>query len=444
MAEERLRLSDRPSDMTVPKHAEPVSSEEFDHALRAFAPFEQAPHLAVAVSGGADSMALAMLSHHWVQQKNGRISALVVDHGLRRESADEAGATVERLRALGIDAQVLVWTGDKPAAGIQAAARRARYELLDAWCRKNGVLHLLVAHHADDQAETFMMRVRRGSGPDGLAAMSPVRELSACRLLRPLLAIPKSRLVATLQAEHVGWIEDPSNTDSKYARTGIRSELARMPHATGEFVIATQRFARARQALETETARWLAHHAALDPAGFLQCDHVALMDANAEIRLRVLSRAARCIGGKSYAPEITAVERLAGNIASGQGATLGGARFDLVGDVLDISREARNLPQTQALAAGVTHWDRRFAIFMPDGIDSASVQPWSAAIGEEWPKTVRPAWFRALPAKVRAGLPIVHIADRYEAPRPGGAENHGISVRFAPTMPLSGSGFTVA
>jgi len=448
MAEERLRLSSRPPDMHPPKRPAPITADEFDQAMTAFAPFECTPHLAVAVSGGADSMALVVLAHDWVRQRGGRIDALIVDHGLRAASANEAALTAERLKALGVDAHILQWQGPKPVNGIQAAARRTRYALLDGWCRTNGVLHLAVAHHADDQAETFMMRVRRGSGPDGLAAMAPVRTLAACRLLRPLLDFPKSRLCATLQARGIGWVEDPSNSDPKYARTAIRRELADSIDAAAGVLIATRRFARARHALETETARWLAAHATLDRTGYMVCDTRALAGTSAEIRLRVLSRAAQCIGGKAYAPEIAAVERLDAKLLAGQGATLGGAHFDPRPGGIGVFREARNLPAPTVLGPGAHHWDGRYVIAlageMAGEMAGATVLPWTAEVADAWPKSARPVWFRSLPAKVRPGVPLIRIGAGYLAPRPGSIENNGISVHFAPTMPLSGGGFTVA
>lgn len=430
--------------MTTSPRSRPVTADEFDQAMRAFAPFERAPHLAVAVSGGADSMALAYLAHDWVEKQGGHLSALIVDHGLRPESADEAALTAKRLHALGIRAHILEWTGAKPNTGIQAAARHARYSLMDDWCRRQGVLHLMVAHHADDQAETFIMRVRRGSGPDGLAAMAPVRMLSACRVLRPLLDFPKLRLCAALQAAKIDWLEDPSNVNPKYARTVIRNELAESGADVGDIVIGTRCFARARRALETETARWLAQYAELDAAGFMRCERAALFELDDEIRLRVLSRMTQCIGGKNYAPEIAAVERLMARVGAGQGATLGGVRFDPAARILGVYREARNLPASRPLKAGMTFWDGRFIIILPESMQGASAHPWSPALGEDWPKSTRPDWYRALPAKVRPGLPVIRFRDEYHVPKPGCIENNGVSVRFTPTMPLSGGGFTVA
>ncbi len=416
--------------------------------MNAFVPFEFTPHLAVGVSGGADSMALAVLLHDWSRAQGGKITALIVEHGLRAESSVEAAQTAARLTRLGIAVEILYWRGTKPERGIQAEARRARYDFLDRWCRHNGVLHLTVAHHADDQAETFMMRLQRGSGPDGLAAMAPVRELGACRLLRPLLGFPKARLVATLEAAGMGWVEDPSNRDPKYGRTLVRDRLETEAGKAPGVMIATARFARARASLEAATADWLARHAALHPAGFLRMTSADLQRADDEIRLRALSRAAQAIGGRAYPPDIAGVERLKDALQEGRGATLGRARFDLEGDMIGVYREARNLPKPVSLSPGTHIWDRRFLITSDGALNGYEVHPWGAEIADNWPKNSRPAWVRGLPAKVRSGLPVVVRNGGYDVPMPEGfgpePEKIGVSIRFQPTMPLSGSGFSVA
>ena len=139
--------------------------------MAAFGPFEAAPHIAVGCSGGPDSMALALLADHWARSRGGGITALVVDHGMRPDSAREAQTVCAWLAEDGIDAVTLTWPGPRPASDRQAAARRARYIRMRRWCREAGVLHLLLGHHRADQAETFLLRLARGSGVDGLAAM---------------------------------------------------------------------------------------------------------------------------------------------------------------------------------------------------------------------------------------------------------------------------------
>lgn len=422
----------------------PIHKDEFDAAMRLFGVFEQQPHLAVAVSGGADSMALAVLVDGWCKAQGGRISALIVEHGLRLESAAEATLTAARLGRLGIESHILAWTGQKPKTGVQSAARQARYDLLDRWCRTRGVLHLLTGHHADDQAETFLMRLGRGSGPDGLAAMAAVRELTACRVLRPLLDFPKVRLQSTLRAKGVDWVEDPSNTDPKYARSRVRQTMTASDADVVGIVQATRRYARVRAALESHTSTWLARHAVLDQAGFIILEQGAFQRVDEEIRLRVIGRTAMAVGGRTYPLQIAALERLAATLAGGQGATLGSARFVLLGDRIGIFREQRNLPAAGALLPGSSRWDDRFMIKADASMAGVPIQPWTKALSRQWPEETKPAWLKALPGMARAGLPVIGAAGAFWVPKPGSADNNGVSIHFQPTMPVSGGGFTVA
>ena len=189
--------------------AKPLADREFAARIERLGPFERHPEIAVAVSGGPDSLALAILLDRWARRRGGRAIALTVDHGLREESAAEARRVGRWMRGRGIAHHILVWRGRKPKHGVQAAARDARYALLESWCRRHAILHLALAHHRDDQIETFLMRLGRGSGLDGLAAMPAIAERGGVRLLRPLLDIDKARLVASLAAMGQGWIEDP-------------------------------------------------------------------------------------------------------------------------------------------------------------------------------------------------------------------------------------------
>ena len=201
--------------------AQPLSSAEFSALMAPLGPFEPAPHVAVAVSGGADSLSLALLLRDWAAEQGGRVTALVVDHGLRPGSAAEARRVRRQLTGLGLAAKCLTWPGPAPQSNRQALARAARYRLMADWCRRQSVLHLALAHHLDDQAETLLLRLGRGSGLDGLAAMPPLRELPEVRLLRPLLPVPKARLVAGLRTAGLTWVEDPSNRDPSHARVRL-------------------------------------------------------------------------------------------------------------------------------------------------------------------------------------------------------------------------------
>ena len=231
----------------------PLEAPEFAALIGAFAPFEPAPRLAIAVSGGADSLALTLLAQAWAAVQGGAVTALTVDHGLRPEATAEASQVGTWLSARGIEHRILAWRGPLPSHGIQAAARKARFRLLEEWCADAGVLHLLLAHHQDDQAETLLLRLMRGSGSDGLAGMSADVERAQCRVLRPLLPVPRARLVATLHRLGQSWIEDPSNRDHRYARARLRQGLTPLAEAgltSQRLAAAAARLGRVRAELE--------------------------------------------------------------------------------------------------------------------------------------------------------------------------------------------------
>ena len=426
----------------------PLTDIEFSNLIDALGPFEAAPHLAVAVSGGADSTALAWLAHHWARARGGQVTALTVDHGLRPEATAEAEAVAQQLNMRGIAHQTLTWSGPKPSLGLQAAARQARYGLLENWCRANAVVHLLVGHHAGDQAETFLMRAERGSGPDGLAAMAPVRELSACRILRPLLSLEKTRLMATAQAAELVWVEDPSNDNVAFQRVRVRHALQDGGIDTQSLAQGTVRFAGARAVLETETARWLARHVTLNAAGYAALSLDALEITAPEIVHRGLARLVAAVGGKPYAPSPAAIERVYKALTQGDAATLGAVRVCVEIDRIGIYREARNQPTPLTFSSNAQaqthHWDGRFAVHIAPETAPLSCAAFSDAVFGYWPKRQRPDWFLKLPVAARAGLLVFRQKTNIVVPKPGSEANMGIRVAFQPKNPLAGNGFSIA
>jgi tRNA(Ile)-lysidine synthase len=347
-----------------------LTGAEFAAALEALADFEAAPVLAVAVSGGSDSLALAILADRWARERGGRICALTVDHRLRPESADEVRRLQGWLAARNILHEVLVWADRKPATGIEAAARQARYRLLAGWCRERGCLHLLTAHHSDDQTETHLIRRRAHSGPDGLAGMSAVRELADCRVLRPLLGFTKARLAALLAAERQAWITDPGNLDPAYERARLRiaaactaSSGSRRAAALGQLDKLGQR----RQAREGTRDRLLARAVMLHPAGFAALRPELFRSAPPDIAERALAALAATIGGRSYPPRQQRLVRLRQALFGAEpgppGCTLGGCRFVAWRGRILVLREAAAAAGPVALTPGaVLVWDRRFRV----------------------------------------------------------------------------------
>src|ERR1700720_953862 len=188
----------------------PISAQA---AKRLFADWKAAPAIVLAVSGGPDSIALMWLAAPWRRTlaRGPRLVAVTVDHGLRAEAKAEARDVKRLARALDLPHRTMRWTGAKPKTGLPAAARAARYRLLAQAARSHGATHILTAHTRDDQAETLLMRMLRGSGIAGLAAMARETERGGVALARPLLDVSKSRLVATHKKAKIGFADDPTN-----------------------------------------------------------------------------------------------------------------------------------------------------------------------------------------------------------------------------------------
>lgn len=372
--------------------------------MAALGPFETHPHLAVAVSGGSDSMATALLADTWVRERGGRVTALTVDHGLRDGAAVEARRVGGWLKTRGIEHHVLRWRGPKPRSAIQAGARDARYRLLDDWCGRAGVLHLLVGHTRDDQAETLVMRLERGSGPDGLAAMGRERALRHCRLLRPLLDISRGALKEVLGARGQEWLDDPSNADPRFERARLRSR----PLDVAALAESARRYGQARQVLERETARLLARTCRFHAAGYATVTRGTLTTAPEDLSLRALARVLMAVGGLEHRPARRRLERLLATMRheTTPRMTLGNCLVTAANDELGVFRERRNLPGPMTLDDGPLHWDRRFWISTPPagfGIKAFEPSDRAGLRREAW-RIPEPA---RLPREALWGLPAL-------------------------------------
>ncbi len=310
----------------------PISAQ---NAKRLFADWKAAPAIVLAVSGGPDSIALMWLAARWrsTLARGPRLIAVTVDHGLRAEAAAEARDVKRLARTLDLPHRTMRWTGEKPKTGLPAAARTARYRLLAQAARASGATHILTAHTRDDQAETLLMRLLRGSGIGGLAAMARESERDGVLLARPFLHVSKSQLVATLKKAKIGFADDPTNRDTNFTRPRLREIMPVLAAEGGDarsLARLASRLARANQAVEVlvdGAERYLAlrdreapragfEANAFDASAFDASTFEArTFDASAfaampeEIRLRLLKRAIDRFGHEGPA-ELGKVEAL--------------------------------------------------------------------------------------------------------------------------------------
>ena len=366
-------------------------------------PFSAGREVAVAVSGGPDSLALGWLAARW-----GRPLALVVDHGLRREAAAEAAVTVARLAGFGVGARVLR-LGLSPGTGA-AAARAARYAALTTACREAGLAHLLLGHQRGDQAETLLLREAHGSGAAGRAAMAAWRAEGGVALLRPLLGIGRGRLLATLEAAGLGWVTDPSNADPRAERARLRRALDD-PAGSGPRTLAlaarAARFGAARGRQAAAMAAWIAAEAGFHPGPSVRLPEGAWPAA-------VLSALIRLVAGRAYPPAAGAVAALA---AAPRPATLGGARLLRASGGFWLGREAAAMAPPVAAVPGMI-WDGRHRV--------AGAAPAGAWLGPLGPGHGRAA---GLPAALAATLPALWREGRVIAAPALGHHLPGVTIR---------------
>ena len=291
--------------------------------------------VAVGFSGGPDSTALAYLLAVWAAPRGIAVHALSVDHGLRKGSAAEAKASGRVLKPYGVVHQILRWAGRKPKTRIMEEARKARYRLMTDYCVRHGIRHLFLAHHMDDQAETFLIRLAAGSGLDGLAGMKPVSHYHDILLLRPFLDTAKEDLVATCRAHKLAFVKDPSNSRDRFARPRLRKARAVLEEeglTSKRLAVTAMRLARAQKSLD-QLAEKEYKNSIINKNSkrtvFKLSEFNGLVE---EVRFRVLVRAIRDLRpGADYMPRMEKIEALFSDLISPgvfRKRTLGGLIFE--------------------------------------------------------------------------------------------------------------------
>ncbi|MCF4099695.1 tRNA lysidine(34) synthetase TilS [Maritalea mediterranea] len=352
-----------------------------------FAPLFETQKAALAVSGGPDSMALMHLAARFAQMQTDPIALTVlsVDHGLRREAADEAAMVKAAAKALGLTCYVLKPENFHPETRIQESARNVRYHLMRQKMQALEITQLLTAHHLDDQAETFFMRLARGSGLSGLGGMGRTSVGFDLDIVRPLIDVPKADLTAYVQAENIVHVQDPSNQDDRFERVRWRQALKglqRMGLQAKNIGLSARRLRRADAALDTISEAVYSERVFIDPFGCVVLDHALLTKEPAEIGIRLLARALDDAGGDAASPELAKIEALYDLLCMGKlqmrGQTLGGCGVRGHGDLVQVFREVGRLDdQAHVVAPGDSlDWDCRFRILVAsDAPGPVQVQP---------------------------------------------------------------------
>ncbi|QLK52770.1 tRNA lysidine(34) synthetase TilS [Ehrlichia ruminantium] len=258
---------------------------------------------AIAVSGGIDSMVLLHLSA--VCNTKFTPTILTVNHGLRSEAAQEALFVYQHSQNLNLKCHILNWHGEKPQSNIQSSARQIRYSLLLQWCNQNQINYLMVAHQKNDQAETIMMRLERGSGLDGLAGMQERTYLNGICILRPLLAISREELIHYADTKNITWVHDISNDNKKYKRTlyrNILKEVDNTEELVNRLYKTSVHIKRSLDCILHYVRLAIDEHLEFNNLGFIKIKLNTFFNLPEEISLRLFTYSIMSIGQKKYKP----------------------------------------------------------------------------------------------------------------------------------------------
>jgi tRNA(Ile)-lysidine synthase len=399
----------------------PVGRQEFGSLIANCGATGKKSHLAVGVSGGADSMALCILAARWGRLNSVLVTALVVDHGLRTSSAHEVRMVASWLKRLAIPFEILTIKQPKPKSGIQEKARRWRFLAFDNWCRSNGVDVVLLGHTLDDQIETLHMRISADTGPDGLSGMLSYTRVRGLIIARPLLSVTKKRLIATCNHHNQKWINDPSNLDERFTRVFWRN-LQPKVEQVGLASQSIERFSKImgslRGIIDHHCRDFIKYSGGVSSLGviwFEASDFNKLPPYFAEL---MIGRILRSIGGASKPIKKLRVGKLCRNLTNKPSLieTLGGCivQKSEKGSIL-IYREYAKCPAPSSCLPGATvRWDNRFEITL-SGAQSAIVE----ALGHHgWCQVIEDAnisghvtMLKQIPFKARLALPVIRHLD---------------------------------
>ncbi len=343
----------------------------FFKTMNSLGPYEKNPHLAVAVSGGSDSLCLAILAKKWVNIKGGRITALIVDHGLRKSSGQESRKTLKLLKKQKIFSQCFKWElSKKPKNSVQEKAREFRYNIFEEWCYKKNIKYLLIAHHFEDQKETFIMRLNSNSNVYGLACMPKVLLKKEIKILRPLLDLKKKDIIGYLKEKKINWIEDPSNNSLKYSRNRLRKILPKLEEkglTDSNFRKILKRAQKERKKIESKFSFWLIENVRIDTFGYAAVDfrNLKLLDKNDFIF--IFSKLLNMISGLFYTPKSKYVYNFYKKIKSNEiinKTNLGGCHIFFLKKKMYICREIFKKSRKQEINFQFNKivWDNRFEI----------------------------------------------------------------------------------
>ncbi len=336
-------------------------------------------NLAIGVSGGSDSLGLLLIVNGWAQKNNCDITAITVDHKLRKESTMEANYVAELCKKIKVKHVILTWNCEKPTSNIELKAREARYKFISKYCNENSIKYLLTAHHMDDQAETFFIRLFRGSGVDGLASMQDISNLYGLTIIRPFLTIHKQQIKDYLLENNVKWLEDESNSDEKFIRNKIRNFINSFENSyeiVNRINFAIDEINQTKETINILIEKIEQNNVKFDPFGSCIFNK-KLLGEKEVVLLKILAKMAMNISGNVYKPRLEKLKRLALVLKSSKNIryTFYGCIFETYSENLFIVYREYNAicDDVELIYNDYVVWDDRFRIKLKKDIDNVIV-----------------------------------------------------------------------
>ena len=430
----------------------PIFLDEFSKVLDKIAFFENNPHIAVSVSGGPDSMALMCLLNQWVKFKSGKLTALIVDHQIRKKSKDECVNVKKFAESREINCDILTWGETKPKSRLMELARKKRYELLIDQCKRKKILHLMVGHHLDDKLETFYMRSLRKGNIVGLSSMPWIREIGNLRIIRPFLNFSKKRLIQTCKYFDYQWFDDPSNKDERYERVKIRNKVKEFSgNKVNELVKKNSYYIKKRGIYEGKISTFFVNHLKFDLFGRFFFNRSAFDEISKDIKIEVIKRILVTNSGNEYPPKKKPIEIVLKAISANISfkLTLNSNIIKLQKGMISFTREShmtkKIMKEGICVKPGQTVlWDNRFKV------SSKKNKIFCSLISLENWNFIKKRFFncekRKICFEIIKTLPLIKLSETYLIPfisPPFELKQNGIDFRFSPKRPITSNKFLI-
>ena len=342
-----------------------ISEDEFNSVINSNFTFEKNPHVGLSISGGPDSMALLLLIKEWIRRKSGKITVFHFDHKMRKNSSKEAKWLKECVSNLGIKFYLLKWKRDEELALSMKNAREARYEKILELSKKLKVIHLMTAHHSNDNLETYYMRKKRNSSTLGLSSIPKILIKENLQIIRPLLSFSKERLINTCNFFNVKWIEDSSNLNMQYERPRVRKELGdKTPRQLTKIKKEFNKIKKSNEIMEKKIRNFFLNYLIFFEYGVFQIDKNKFLKCSKEIQIEILKKILTTSSGKIFPPRESSIINLIKSIQFNDYLryTLHSCLLEIKSNTISVYRETANIREVKKIIPkGKPYlWDNRF------------------------------------------------------------------------------------